>query len=396
MGKLFAQIAAVIYMNIKSLPQRFWASLTTLLAVGIVVTVLLAFLAMGEGFRQTLQSSGSDSVAVILKAGSQTELNSGLGGDDVKNISNAPGIAHDGNGPITSGELYVIVDGIKKSSQTEVNLPLRGISLAGFKMREKISITAGRMFEPGKNEIVVGNSVLQEFSGFELGSQIGLGGTMWTVVGVFDAGGSVFGSELWADTRTIQAQFNRGNSYQSVRVQLETPGDVKPIQDFIEQDPRLVMDIVTEKDYFAEQSRGMSDLIFYLGWPLAILMAFGALAGALNTMYTSVESKAVEIATLRAIGFKGTAAFIGTLVESVVLAFIGGIVGVLAAFLLFDGISTSTMSGSFTQVVFDFNVSGDAFKNGIILAVIIGFVGGIFPAWRASRMPLLVAFTAGK
>ena len=393
MGSIIAQIIAVVDMNFRSLPKRLWSSITTLLAVAIVVGVLLAFMAMGEGFRKTMQGSGSDDVAIMLRAGSEAELNSGLVGQDLKIVADAPGIVRNAEGPIVSGELYVVVDGIKKSSQTEANIPLRGITLNGVSMRDTIQIIAGRMFEPGKNEIVVGNGVLQEFSGFELGTAISLGGTEWKIVGVFNANGSVFGSELWADVRTVQNQFNRENTYQSIRVRLENTGDLEAIKTFVANDARLNLDVFTEKQYFSSQAAGMENLIAF-GWVLAILMAGGALAGALNTMYTSVENKATEIATLRAIGFKGSAAFVGTLVESIVLAIIGGVLGTMAAFLLFDGISTSTMGGSFTQVVFDFNVSAEAFISGIFLALCIGLIGGVFPAWKASKTPLAAAFSS--
>ncbi len=393
MNSLIKQIVVVVAMNLKSLPQRFWSSLTTMLSIAVVVGVLLAFLAMSDGFEKTLEGSGSDDVAVILNAGSQAELNSGLSGEVVKIVSNAPGIARDENGPITSPELYVIVDGIKKSSLTEVNLPLRGLALSGLDLRGNVKIIKGRMFEPGKNELVVGASILDQFSGFELGNEISLGGVKWIVVGVFDAGGSVFASEIWADYRAVQTQFNRGNSFQVVRVKLEQAGDLIAIKKFIENDPRLSLDIKTEKRYFSEQSSGISALM-YVGWGLAIFMAFGALAGALNTMYTSVAARSVEIATLRAIGFSGIAAFFGTMVESITLAFIGGIVGTLVVFILFDGITTSTMGASFSQIVFSFDLSIAAFITGIKMALVIGLVGGFFPAWRASRTPVVVAFTS--
>ena len=393
MSSIMKQISAVVAMNVKSLPQRFWSSLTTMLSIAVVVGVLLAFLAMSDGFDKTLKGSGSNDVAVILNAGSQAELNSGLSGEVVKIVTNAPGIAKDQNGPITSPELYVIVDGIKKSSLTEVNLPLRGIALAGLKLRKNVKIAKGRMFEPGKNELVVGSSILDQFSGFELGNEISLGGVKWIVVGVFDAGGSVFGSEIWADYRAVQTQFNRGNSFQVVRVKLEKAGDLSAIKAFIEADPRLSLDISTEDEYFSEQSSGISALM-YIGWGLAIFMAFGALAGALNTMYTSVAARSVEIATLRAIGFRGIAAFFGTMVESFVLALIGGILGTIAVFILFDGITTSTMGASFSQIVFSFDLSTAAFMTGIEMALVIGLVGGFFPAWRASRIPVVVAFTS--
>ena len=392
MGSVISQITVVVAMNIRSLPHRLWMSLATLFAVAIVVAVLLAFMAMGNGFKATVQSSGSESVAILMRESSQTELNSGLSGEQVSIIESAPGIAHNEDGPMLSAELYVIVDGIKKSSQTEVNLPFRGLDQRGIDIRQNIQLVEGRMFEPGKNEIVVGTSVLREFSGFELGKTVRLGNAEWNVVGIFDAGGSVFGSELWADARTLQSQFNRGNSYQTIRVRLETPGNIDSIKEYIEADPRLNLDIKTEQAYYSEQASQTSDFIFKLGWPLAITMALGALAGALNTMYTSVEQRTKEIATLRAIGFNGFSAFCGTMVESIILAVVGGIIGTIAAYLFFDGISASTLGSSFTQIVFDFKIAADSFIKGIFLALGIGIIGGFFPALRAARLPVVLAF----
>lgn len=395
MSSLFSQICVVVMMNIRSIPQRFWMSLATLLAVAIVVAVLLAFSAMGEGFRATVQGSGSNSIAVVLREGSQAELNSSLSREQVNLMAQAPGVARDdNNGPITSGELYVIVDGIKRSSQTKANLPLRGIEPLGIQLREGITVVAGRMFEPGKNEIVVGASIQKQFEGFELGSTVRIASTDWDIVGVFDIPGSVFASELWTDTRTVQSLFNRGNSYQVMRMALATPGDVSAIEQYIADDPRLNLDVWTELKYYQEQSSATSDLIFSIGIPLAIIMAFGALAGALNTMYNSVAQRAVEMATLRAIGFSGFSAFCGTLIESLVLAIIGGLIGTLAAYVFFDGISASTLGASFSQIVFSFKLTPDAFVSGIWWALIIGLVGGVFPAWRAARLPVVTAFSA--
>ncbi|WP_188152001.1 ABC transporter permease [Teredinibacter waterburyi] len=387
-----AQIVAVVAMNIRSLPQRIWMSIATLVAVGIVVAVLLAFLALSNGFEKTLNTSGSDKIAVMLRAGSQGEMSSVLLRDQLNIMELAPGISRDANGPVVSAELYVIVDGTKRSTNTPVNLPLRGLELSGVELRENFSIVEGRMFEPGRNELVVGEAVQTEFSGFELNKKVRLGQSEWTVVGVFSAGGSVFGSELWGDLKTVQSQFNRGSSAQLLRAKLATPGDVSEIQAYIENEPQLNLDVKTEVAYYAEQSKGITNVIFYLGWPLAIAMALGALAGALNTMYNSVAQRSMEIATLRAIGFSGVSAFIGTLVESLALAAIGGVLGSLAAYLFFDGLTTSTLSGNFTQVVFDFKLSADSFISGLKLALIVGFIGGFFPALRAARLPVVIAF----
>lgn len=389
---LFSQIWTVVVMNVRSLPQRLWMSLAAVLAVSVVVAVLLSFLAMSNGFASTLGGTGSDSVAIVTRSGSQSELNSVIGRDSVNIVSTAPGIATDANGqPIYSAELYVVVDGIKKSSGTEVNIPMRGISPEGFELRDRVDVVAGRMFEAGTNEILVGQGVIDQFSGFDLGQEVTFGKTRWSVVGVFSTGGSAFESELWADARMVQDLFNRGNSFQTMRIRLAEPGNVEGIAEMIENDPRLILDVDTESDYFSSQGEALQGIVFF-GWGISIVMGLGALAGALNTMYTSVASRAGEIATLRAIGFSNVSAFFGTLAESVVLSLIGGVVGALVSYSFMDGLTTATMGPGFTQVVFTFELSPELFKNGIQLALIIGLVGGFFPAWRAARLPVVTAF----
>lgn len=389
---LFSQIWTVVVMNVRSLPQRLWMSLAAVLAVSVVVAVLLSFLAMSNGFASTLGGTGSDSVAIVTRSGSQSELNSVIGRDSVNIVSTAPGIALDENGqPIYSAELYVVVDGIKKSSGTEVNIPMRGISPEGFALRDRVDVVAGRMFEPGTNEILVGQGVIDQFAGFDLGQEVTFGKTRWSVVGVFSTGGTAFESELWADARLVQDLFNRGNSFQTMRIRLSEPGNVEGITELIENDPRLILDVDTESDYFSSQGEALQGIVFF-GWGVSIIMGLGALAGALNTMYTSVASRAGEIATLRAIGFSNVSAFFGTLAESVVLSIIGGVIGALVSYTFMDGLTTATMGPGFTQVVFTFEMSPELFKNGIQLALLIGLVGGFFPAWRAARLPVVTAF----
>ncbi len=395
MFNIFSQIGTVIAMNIRSLPQRFWMALAATLAISVVVAVLLSFLSMSNGFKKTLEGAGSIETAIITRSGSRSELNSVLSNDVVKIVTAAPGIAQNENGqPIYSAELYVVVDGIKRTTQTEANLPMRGISQTGFDLRGNVEITEGRMFEAGRNEIIVGEAVLREFSGFELGQSVRFGKTEWTVVGVFSTGGSAFESELWAEARTVQTQFRRGSSFQTVRILLEEPGNVEGILKTIEDDPRLILDAETEADYFKEQGEALNGMV-YLGWILSILMSIGALAGALNTMYTSVSEREQEIATLRAIGFSNVSAFFGTLTESVLLSIIGGVIGSIAAYLFMDGLTTSTIGGNFTQVAFTFSMSPELFTNGIMLALLIGLIGGFFPAWRAARLPVVLAFRGG-
>jgi putative ABC transport system permease protein len=390
MHSLLLQIGAITLMNLKSIPQRLWLSLSTVVAIALVVIVLLTFLAMANGFRRTLTGSGASDVAVILRGGSQSEINSAIAREQVRLIEEAPGIARNAAGkPLTSAELYIVVDAVKRASGTKANVSLRGIGPEGAALRHGIALVQGRMFNPGANEIVVGKGLVSEFEGFEPGQTVSFGTGRWNVVGVFAAAGSVFESEIWADLPVVQSLFNRNNYFQTVRARLGSPADIDRLRAYVDADPRLKLDAKTEAEYFAEQAAQTSDLIQKLGWPLAIAMAFGALAGALNTMYSSVASRAVEIATLRAIGFGALPAFIGTLTESLVLAVAGGVIGTLATYLVFDGFTAATLGASFTQVVFSFSLSPKLVAEGVGLALLVGLIGGLFPAIRAIRTPIV-------
>lgn len=382
---LWLETAAVTNLNLRSLPQRFWMSVSTVVAIALVVTVLLAFLAMGNGFRKTLSGAGAEDIALILRKGSTGELSSVVTRDEQRVIDEAPGIVRRDGKPLNSPELYVVVDATKKASGTKANMPLRGLGPNGLALRPQAAIIDGRMFAPGSNEIVVGRGLLKEFSGFELGKTVRFGVNAWKVVGVFEADGSVFESELWADLPVVQSLFNRGNSAQTVRVRLTAPGALKTLQDALAKDPRLNVEAQSEKQFYADQARGISNIVLYLGWPLGIAMALGALAGALNTMYSSVSARAGEIRTLRIIGFGGFSTFIGTMSEAMLLTTLGAALGVAITWLFFDGLTASTIGGSFTQVVFDFRLSTQNIVSGFVLALIVGFLGGLFPAWRAAR-----------
>lgn len=394
MGSLGRQVVAVTAINLMSISQRRWLSLSTVIAIALVVVVLLAFLAMANGFQRTIAGSGADDIAILLRAGSQAEINSTVSRDQVRLIEDGPGIARADGKPLVSPELYLVVDGVKRSTGTKANLPLRGIGDQGAGLRKDIAIVEGRMFSPGSNEIVVGRALIREFEGLELGSTVAFGTTRWTVVGVFDAGGSVFESEIWADLPVVQSLFNRSNIVQTIRARLTSAVALNELKAYSDNDPRLKLDVKSENAYFAEQASQTTDLIQKLGWPLAIAMALGALAGALNTMYSSVAARATEIATLRAIGFGGFPAFVGTLVESLLLAAIGGLLGAAATYLIFDGITASTLGGNFTQVVFDFRLSPALIGEGVALALLVGLIGGLFPAIRAARLPIVTGLSS--
>ncbi len=389
---LMNQTGSVIMMNVRSIPQRLWMSVATVVSIALVVAVLLGFLALANGFSQTLKGSGSPNVVIVLRDGSGAELNSVIGRDQIDLLAAGPGIKLGADGkPLISAELMLVVDGIKKSSGTKANMPLRGIGPNGLAVRSQVRLREGRMFAPGSNEIVVGAGLLREFAGFEMGKTIRFGAQTWRVVGVFEAPGTVFESELWADAPVVQSLFNRGTSFQTARIALTSPEAMPAYLAYIKSDPRLQLKVQSEQAYFAAQAERSGLLIKYVGWPLGLIMSVGALAGALNTMYASVASRASEIATLRVIGFSGFSAFMGTMCEALVLSALGALLGTAACSLLFNGLSASTLGAGFTQVAFRLQVGPELVGQAMVLALVIGFVGGVFPGLRAARQRPLLA-----
>jgi len=386
------QIIAVTWLNIRNVPQRLGASMVAVIGVAAVVLVFAAVLSMAKGFERTMIAAGADDTAIIMRSGSTSELNSGLSHEQTLIVANSPGVQKDGDTPLASAELYVVVDIKKKSTNEDANVPLRGVQPAAFQVRNNVELVEGRMFEPGRNEFVVGRAAQQEFVGLEVGSTIRFGQTDWSVVGAFSAGGSVSESELWTDVRVLQDAYRRGNSYQSIRVRLEDKDELTALEKLLTDDPRIDPDVLSEKAYYSAQAEPLSRFIRLIGYPLTILMSIGAVFGALNSMYSSVSARGKEIATLRALGFGPVPVMVSTIVESTLLAAAGGVIGGAAAFLIFNGFRVSTLNGaSFSQVVFDFAVTGDLLLQGIVAALIIGVIGGFFPAIRAARLPVAQA-----
>ena len=390
--KLLNQAVAVTALNIRSLPQRIGGSAVAVVGVAAVVLVFAAVLSMAAGFERTMLAAGADDTAIIMRSGSTTELNSGLSNDQALIIANAPGVLRDGDAPIASFELYVVVDIQKKATNDDANVPLRGVQSGAFDIRSNVKIVAGRSFEEGRNELVVGRAAQTQFAGLDVGKEIRFGQTIWTVVGVFESDGSVSESELWTDLRVLQTMYQRGSSVQSVRVRLESPAAIAELTDALADDPRVDVDVMSEERYYSSQAAPLSQFIRIVGYPLTVLMAIGAVFGALNSMYASVSVRGKEIATLRALGFGPFSVLVSTIVESTLLALLGGLIGGAVAFFVFNGFQVSTLnSASFSQVVFNFAVTPDLLMQGIIAALIIGLAGGFFPALRAARLPVAQA-----
>ena len=386
------QIFAVTLLNLRNLPQRVGSSLVAVIGVAAVVLVFAAVLSMAKGFERTMISAGADDTAVILRSGSTSEMSSGLGYDQTLLVANAPGVLKDGDAAVVSAELFVIADVRKKSNDKDANVPFRGVQPSAFDVRRGARIIEGRMFETGKNELLVGRKAQAEFAGLDVGSTIRFGSTEWAIVGVFEAGGGISESELWTDVRVLQSVYRRGNSFQTVRVKLESPESLETLEANLKEDPRIDPDVYSERQFYSDQAEGLTQFIKLVGYPLTILMSIGAIFGALNSMYSSVSVRGKEIATLRALGFGPFSVLVSTIVESTLLALVGGLIGGAIAFLAFNGFQVSTLnSASFSQVVFDFAVTPDLLVDGLRVALIIGIIGGFFPAIRAARMPVAQA-----
>jgi putative ABC transport system permease protein len=396
MANPFAQIGAVTGMNLRNIPVRWSSSLVAVLGVGGVTLVLVALLSISAGFRVALEGSGSDDVAMIMRAGSNNELSGGFGVDTVTVVADAPGIAKDTAGvaggaakPIMSPELYVLVDGKMKGKDASTNLPLRGVSPMAGKVRKNFKLVQGRMFREGTNEVVVGDGVTRQYDGLDVGSTVRWGATDWQVVGRFTDKGGIAESEAWGDTRVVQQAWRRGNSFQSIRVKLENPAALKKLKDSLTKDPRVRVSVQSEREFYVDQQKLMSTIINTVGWTLAIMMGIAALFAALNTLYNAVQQRVREIATLRALGFGGFPVVLSVLVEALILGAVGGLLGGLLAWLFLNGMTSSTMNwASFSQMTFAFTVTPGLMLTGIIYGLILTFIAGILPGIRAARLPI--------
>jgi putative ABC transport system permease protein len=388
-----SQIMIVTGMNLRNLPQRMGTSAVAVFGVACVVGVLMGVMSMASGFQRTMTSAGAPDIALVMRAGATSEMSSGMGYDQTHLVANLPGIArNDAGQPIASAELYVIVDLLKRTTMTTANVPLRGVDATAFAVRDEVTIIEGRNFESGKNEVIVGRGAHHQFAHLDVGSTLKFGATEWTVVGIFSAGGGIAESELWCDVRILQSAYRRGNSFQSMRVKLTSVDAMEVFKAELAANPQLDLGAQFELDYLSAQAEPVSMFIKAVGYPVALLMALGAIFGAINTMYASVSTRTREIATLRALGFGAFPVAFSTLFESLVLALLGGLLGSIIVYLVFNGYSVSTLNfSSFSQVVFDFAVTGDLLVQGIIAAAIIGVVGGFFPAVRAARLPVATA-----
>jgi putative ABC transport system permease protein len=388
-------IAVPIAYNFRSIRVRWASAVVAVLGIAGTVGVFIAMLSLARGFRATLVSSGSADNALITRAGATSEMTSGVSLDSVKIIQDAPGIARGADGPLLTPEAVLMAPIPLISTGTDANVQLRGVSPNVLAIRSNVKIIEGRMFRPGLSELVVGKNARATYSGLTLGNTIGLGSARWQVVGIFDAGGSAFDSEVWGDAHLLNGAYKRPDTFsQSVTVHLASPAALQQLKDSLTADPRLNVDVTREIDYYAKQSTRMTTLITRLGGFVAMIMAIGAVFGALNTMYSAVAERGREIATMRALGFGGANVVLSFVFEALMISLFGGVLGCLAVLPL-NGLTTSTMNfQTFSNLAFAFKITPLLLLAGVCFALVMGFLGGILPAVRAARQPVALALRA--
>lgn len=387
------QAASVTWVGVGTLRQRLGASSVVVIGIAGVVGVLVALLAMAEGYRHTLASSGSEDTAIVLRGGSSAELMSVLARDAITTIERAPEIARDAEGrPLASAEIVVSANVTRRDGE-EGAVTLRGVGDMAWAVRPGLRLVEGRRFETGRRELVVGRGAHRQFAGMDVGSELRLGNQVWTVVGVFESSDAV-ASEMWADAEVVAAAYRRGSSRASVFARLTSPDAFNAFKATLAADPRLQVEANTTLEYFSRQSEQLTTVLRWIGIVVGSIMAIGAVFGALNTMFATVAARAREIATLRAIGFRGLPVVVAVMLETMLLALLGGLVGGLLAWLIFNGYTASTLAGGVASLSFEFRVSPQLLWEGLKWALAIGFVGGLFPALRAATLPVTDALRA--
>jgi len=383
---MLKQILEVTWMNLLNLNARRGASLVIVVGMAGVVAVLVGLLAMSAGFTAALKSSGRPDRAIILREGSTQEIDGGISAEAQQIVSQLEGIAR------ASGEVYIGLDLPSRATGKPATAVGRGVAMAAFDVRPEIAIVAGRRMNPGHNEMIAGTAAVQQYTGLEIGDEVELRGSTWMVVGHFEGGGAAYASEIWMDLSLTQATFRRAGTVSSIRVQLEHPGAAADVRDRLRADPRLELDLTTEFDFYATQSRTRAELIESFAYLVATIMAMGSIVAALNTMYSAVSTRTIEIATLRALGFGGLPIVVSVITEALLLAFAGSVLGGALVYVLFDGYAASTLNAeAYSQVAFEFAVTPDLLLLGVSWALILSLIGGLFPAIRAARLPIVAA-----
>lgn len=388
-----AQTTAVTLMNLRNIPSRMSSTLVAVIGIAGVVMVTVGVFSIATGLSQSIADTSNPATVVVLRAAATGEMDSGITNEEAKILTDIEGIARDDEGVLISPELFVVVDVPRKSTGTGSNVPLRGVDGArAFAVRGGVEIKEGRMFEPGVNEIIVGEGAAAQFEGIALGDSVRWGRNEWRVVGIMDSGGGIPDSEIWTDAKVLQGAYRRGSNFSVVRVKLDDPARFNEFKDRLTSDPRLNVKAITESQFYSERTQALRNFTSIIGVAVGALMALGAVFTALNTMYSAVSARTREIGTLRAMGFSSGPVIVSVLLEALALGLLGGLVGGVLAWLIFNGLQVATLNyQTFSQVTFSFAVTSTLLVGGILFALAMGFFGGVIPAIRAALMPITSA-----
>lgn len=388
---MLGEIITVSLLNLRSLPQRWGGSLVTVVGIGGVVAVFMGLFAVVEGYAKLMDATGSGNIFIVLREGAQSEMSSPLHADEVPHIVDSGFVKRDGQGPLASPEFLWFVELSRADTGESARVGFRGITPAAYRVRQNFKLLEGRRVNTGLNEILVGRRAQSQFEGLQVGNRLRLMGTDWTVVGVFEDNGGMSESELWVDLPMVQALLPWGEEYHSVRLIMSDPSKVQAFNQELIDNPQVLSRVQPESEYYAQFTERLTDNLTRFSLPLIVLMAFGALFAALNTMYNSVAVRVKEIATLRALGFKSWSVSASTILESAILALIGALLAAVTIYAVFNGYTAMTSSGNGLAVQLDFAVTPRLVGQGIACALVVGLIGGIFPAVRAGRLPVATA-----
>lgn len=389
----FRQMVAVTRMNLRSVPERYATSLVTVIGIAAVVAVLISVLAMSRGFLEAMTRSGRPERAIVLARNADSESSGGFPRDSAVTIVNSPGIRKDPDGrPVASAEYLAMVLLPQNRRGTDAFIVVRGVGPQAFALRPEIKIVAGRVFQAGLNEMIAGRSAQQRLEGVTVGSRIPMPNGDWTVTGIFASNGDSHESEFLTDANTLLATMRRGEVFNSTTVWLENSAAYARFKDAVSSNPSLAVDVKTEPAYFAATSRPIARILDVIAYVIGGFMALGAIFGALNTMYSAISARTVEIGTLRAVGFGAAPVVVSVFVEALLLALAGAVLGAAIAWTFFDGnlVSTAAATGR-SQLTFALSVTPALIAIGATFALVIGVLGGLFPAIRAARLPVASA-----
>ena len=387
---MFQQTFNITAMNLRSILSRKGSSSIIVIGIAGVVAVVIGLLSMSEGINSALQETSHPDRVLVMRSGTKDEITGWLSTTEVNVLKGIDGMR------IVSGELVVVVDLVTKETGKPGVAVARGVEASAFELRPDLELVAGRSFQPGKNELFVGVNASDTYAGLTLGSRVNFRNRSWEVVGYFDAQGRAHDSEVWMNLPIAQSTFRREGVVSSARALLDTASDAAAVSERIGQDPRLRADLVSERDFYAQQSQAKTGMVESFAYLIGAIMGLGAVIAAINTMYSSVSKRSVEIGTLRSLGFSNVPIVVSVMVEALLLALVGGLAGGAVVYVLYDGLSSSTLNmGSMSQVAFEFSVTPGLLLIGLSSALFLGAIGGLLPALRAARLPIIAALRSG-